>query len=227
MRVIIDQVTELTLGVYEGEVTPSEVRTLGPCNSVAGQKSILCFHSSYRFYDGRLSFKPKDVSILNIGKSNKALFVNLSNNNNAEFTEPGSTIEIIKLQEKDRLKKFKVGDKKFLISISHYLNEDLAELGKQLLLNIRREFPGDLVQGKARKWVNSPDNFFAITIQHKDRSYAVHVKGKREDFNTKTLDIRPDRSSYLRFKISDWSQLEEAISVILKSGHIHGYFYPK
>jgi hypothetical protein len=62
-----------------------------------------------------------------------------------------------------------------------------------------------------------PANFVAITIQNRDQSFAIHVKGSSNNFAAPTLDIRADRGSYCRFKLEHKRQLQDAINVILTS----------
>jgi hypothetical protein len=95
---------------------------------------------------------------------------------------------------------------------------DLAQAAEQLLSAVRQEFPGELCEGLARKWVNHPNNFFAVTIQPRDGSFAIHIKGHPNQFTASSLDIKVDRSSYSRFKLSNASQLSDAIRVVMISG---------
>jgi hypothetical protein len=67
------------------------------------------------------------------------------------------------------------------------------------------------------KWVNHRTNFVAITIQNRDQSFAILVKGSPDDFTAATLDIRPDRGSYCRFKLEHERQFQDALNVILVS----------
>jgi hypothetical protein len=66
---------------------------------------------------------------------------------------------------------------------------------------------------------NHPGNLVALTIQNRDQSFAVHVKGEPKDFSAPSLDIKPDRGSYSRFKLKHESQSEDTIRVVLASAH--------
>jgi hypothetical protein len=88
-------------------------------------------------------------------------------------------------------------------------------MAKAILAELRSRYPGHLVEGLVRKWVNHPGNFVALTIQNRDQSFAVHVKGEPEEFDAPTLDMKPDRGSYSRFKLQHPNQLADALRVIL------------
>jgi hypothetical protein len=90
-------------------------------------------------------------------------------------------------------------------------------MAKRIMAAVRKQYSGKLREGKARKWVNYPDNFLAMTIQTRDGSFAIHVKGRPEDFDAPTLELKPDRPGYSRFKLQRPDQLEDTIKVILES----------
>jgi hypothetical protein len=92
-------------------------------------------------------------------------------------------------------------------------------MAQRLISEIRAHYPGDLHEGLARKWVNHPGNFVALTIQNRDQSFAIHVKGEPTQFSAPTLDIKRDRGSYSRFKLKGLNQMEDALRVILASAH--------
>jgi hypothetical protein len=97
-------------------------------------------------------------------------------------------------------------------------------IAERLLAEVRGRYPGNLNEGLARKWVNHPGNFLAITIQNRDQSFAVHVKGAPEQFNAPSFEIKPDRPSYSRFKLKYQRQFDDALRVILRSAQMsEGY----
>src|SRR5262249_17041729 len=109
------------------------------------------------------------------------------------------------------------GDTAFLAECERHLNPELVALAKKLLSEVRSRYPGELHEGQARKWVNDRGNFFALTIQNRDQSFAVHVKGEPSRFNSSTLDIKADRNSYSRFKLKGRTRFDEALRVVLAS----------
>ena len=111
----------------------------------------------------------------------------------------------------------KKGDNAFLDACTLHLDVKLVELITRILSEIRARYPGYLREGLARKWVNHPGNYMAITIQNRDRSFAIHVKGSPKQFNARSIDIKADRGSYCRFKLRHDSQFDDALKVILAS----------
>jgi hypothetical protein len=116
------------------------------------------------------------------------------------------------------------GDRAFLDHCEQHLNHELTGMGRKLLAAVRDRYRGELHEGLARKWVNHPGNFFALTIQPRDQSFAVHVKGEPHQFAAPTLDIRPDRGSYSRFKLKSPRGFDHALRVVLTSARMNqGY----
>ena len=98
------------------------------------------------------------------------------------------------------------------------MSDSLVSLIKDLLDGVRQRYPGELWEGQARKWVNSPDNFVAITIQPRDRSFAIYARGKSDHYGAlSSIDVRRDRPGYVQFKFHKASQLEDALKVVLRS----------
>lgn len=109
-------------------------------------------------------------------------------------------------------------DAEFIASCrSHEMPDDLVEGMERLLKRVRTEFAGALREGLNRKWVNYPENFVAITIQHRDRSFAVNVKGRPDQFLKGSLVLKDDRPGYSRFKLERAGDVKEATEVVLRS----------
>jgi hypothetical protein len=154
--------------------------------------------------------------VLNIGASDDVLFLDLGGSNSADTTTNGSG-EAQNNRQTPIVGALGKGDGAFLASCDLHLDRRLVDFAKGLLSEIRVRYPGELREGLARKWVNHPGNFFALTIQNRDQSFAVHVKGEPKKFSAPALDIKPDRGSYSRFKLKHQSQFADALRVILYS----------
>jgi hypothetical protein len=149
--------------------------------------------------------------VLNVGTSDNAIVIDLGGNGIHESAQdPYGELSVIPGGL--------VGDAAFLQECSELLPRDLVPIIEKLLSEVRRDFPGELREGLARKWVNHPLNFMALRIQNRDQSFAVYVKGQPEDFLAPTLRIKPDwGKTYSRFKLTKEDQLSDAIKVILQS----------
>lgn len=107
-------------------------------------------------------------------------------------------------------------DEAFLTACASLVGPELRKLGELLLAGFRSDFAGSLVEGKSRKWTNTPLNFLAITIQNRNRSFAISIREVPEAKGS-TLGPKPDRPGYLRFKVETEADLPEAVRLIRAS----------
>ena len=210
LRITIEDAEILSPHVWGVRLTGADVRRLGEPKARGGQRSIVsvtdaCFVQETRL----LSFSPEHATVLNIGLTDDALIIDVGNDASAEIA-PALTKHAAPTAEP-----FGSGDAAFLAECRRLLGANLVKMGTELLQELRKRYPGKMIEGFARKWVNHPANFVALTVQNRDQSFAVHVKGRPNDFAAPTLDIRPDRGSYCRFKLQQEGQ--DAIKIILAS----------
>ena len=203
-------------GIWSAELTPAEMRRFGDGRSSFGAMSVLgVTKSDYDQETRTLFLDPDAASVLNIGTSNEALIIDLG------IREPNQThhAKRLKIGGENAVKSEPTGrgDDAFLAECQRHLNDSLVGMAQKMLLVVRERYPGNLREGLARKWVNHPGNFFAFTIQNRDQSFAVHVKGTPENFSAPFLEIKRDRGSYSRFKLKHENQLDDTIRVILAS----------
>ena len=215
IRMFVEQVTPLSGGVWSAPLTPSEVQMFARAKSAGmGQVSVLgVLEPEFDDVAGTLSIDSRQTYVLNVGKSDRTLIVDLGATPTTSAKE--STIGMMS-QPGDNSPDGR-GDNMFIASCRHHLEPHLVSMAERLLSEIRSQYPGELHEGKARKWVNHPENFLAITIQNRDQSFAIYVKGKPDTFSAPTLDIKPDRPGYSRFKLKEERQLDDAVSAILAS----------
>ncbi len=211
----VEQVTPLSGGVWSAPLTPSEVQMFARAKGAGmGQVSVLgVLEPEFDDVAGTLSIDSRQAYVLNIGKSDRTLIVDLGAAPSTTAKEP--TIGM--MSQPDDNSSYGRGDSMFIASCRHHLKPHLVLMAERLLSEVRSRYPGELHEGLARKWVNHPENFVAITIQNRDQSFAIHVKGEPNEFSAPTLEVKPDRGSYSRFKLKEEAQLEDAISVILAS----------
>jgi hypothetical protein len=218
LRISIGDVTRRDEGIWATTLSGAEVRRLGEPKSQLGSISIIAVDdASYAPGDASLSFDPSVVSVLNIGTSNDALIIAVGLESEAVRQPMEPTPRRTTPPPPTSYTKFKSGDSEFLRECERMLIPELASWAKVLLMAVREHHPGEMREGKARKWVNHPQNFIALTIQNRDQSFAVHVKGIPDEFDAPTLNIKRDRGSYSRFKLEHANQLKDTIRVILQS----------
>jgi hypothetical protein len=205
IMLVIGDVHEVDRGIWTAQLAPSEVLRLNDAKPMRTLRRSIVAVSGVEF-DGssnRLFVDPSKASVLNVGTTDQAVIIDVG---------PEDHSGTVRLSEPN------LGDEEFLRSCQRLLGEELCGMAKQLLAELRQKHQGHLHEGQARKWVNGPRNFVAITIQPRDRSLAVHVKGNPDEFVAPSLDIRPDRPSYSRFKLERHDQLSDAIQVVLSAG---------
>ncbi len=107
------------------------------------------------------------------------------------------------------------GDRTFLGE----LTEETKELGEQFLSEARKLIPGELNRTPSGKFVETPDNFWTVKIQPRDKSLRFTVRGKLKDFQmSRSFQLSNDRGIYYStFKINRIEQVEEALGVILRA----------
>jgi hypothetical protein len=190
--------------VWAAALTPAEIARLGTPAASVGERSVIGVTRPHFEPDRRvLSFDPGAARILNKGAQSTAIIVDLGEA--AQADAPG-------LPDYDDA--FRRGDDAFIDECRAHLPRMLAEGIVQIIADLRRQYPGHFQEGLARKWTNQPGSFVALTIQPRDRSLAIHVKGAPADFSAPSLDIRRGTDGYCRFKVDDVAQLADAGRVV-------------
>jgi hypothetical protein len=199
-------------GVWIASILPRELRSLGRSSSAVGMRSVIGVISA-EWVDGKLFFRPEDAVVLNAGLSEAALIVALESANGAmtdsqthQTPEPDLVIQ---------------GDDGFRAVANALLPADMASVANDLISEIRTSFPGNLVAGRGRKWVNSPANFVAITIQNRDESLAISVRGEPDRHANTPLDLKRDRPGYSRFKVSNRADIGRAMLIIRHAARLY------
>ena len=191
----IKKVKYISEGIWKANLDPSEVRQLmGNCENTYGDKSIILLTGPFTFKNGgKLEFEPLHARPLNIGNTTQ-------------------TIIISSMNQYDR---YEPGDEKFLRNLKD-LPQNMKLIGEKLLIEIRKHFRGDLkYHQKSRKYVESPDNFWTVKPQPRDKSFRITVRGVPEKFDIpQSIELKPDMAGYSTFKISKIEQIDAAIHII-------------
>lgn len=69
IQVSLSDVKELGLGVWEGELSPSDVRRLGETNKNIGSVSIVALSGKPRSDQNRIQFDAQTATVLNVGST--------------------------------------------------------------------------------------------------------------------------------------------------------------
>jgi hypothetical protein len=158
--------------------------------------------------------EPMQTTVFNVGDTDELFVVDLGESKDqASLGSPTINSPVISHLSN--------GDALFLAACRRErLPEHLIDAAGRILSTIRSRYQGQMNEGLARKWVNYPDNFLALVIQPRDESFAVHVWGRPSRFHATTLEIKPDRSRYSRFKLANSGQLDDALRVIMESARL-------
>ena len=208
IEVTVAGVDELRNGIWETKLSPREVRSLGPCSSAVGDVTVLLLKASA--FDKpmqALRFSPDAATVLNVGATDRAVVIagtNVAQNDISRRTSV-SVASAIQLG---------VGDRQFISALGE-LPDDTRKAGEAILLQVRQHFPGDLRAVSPRRFQETPDNFWFITVQPRDESLSITVRGLPNRFNVHRLKLIEDRKPYSRFKVKGMSDTAEATEVIL------------
>ncbi|RME60326.1 hypothetical protein D6779_02395 [Candidatus Parcubacteria bacterium] len=208
LSVSIPEAQRLDERVWKARLSPAEAKIFGSGANTYGSISIVLLTEQPDFNEEQssLSFDPASVQILNLGMTDQAVFIAASEEQQQVNMQGSHHAE-----ERDTTR----GDAKFLSE----LPPQLQTLGRKLLSDIRKYFPGELkYYPRSRKFVETPDNFWTVRIQPRDKSLRITVRGRPETFmKPKNLELKPDMATYSSFKISSPEQLSEAIEILLQA----------
>jgi len=204
MRVTVDGAKRTLDGVWRAKLSPRETGVFGPCDSRHGDWSVIAVAGPVHLEEGVLSFDPSAARLLNVGATEKAIIL-ASVSESAEAPPPLAPAATPR-----------GGDARFLEN----LPSELRSLGEGLLSAVRSHFAGQLkFHPKSRKYVETPDNFWTVTIQPRVRALQITIRGETESFaKPRSIELKPDMGSYSAFKMRREEQLSEALAIIREAG---------
>jgi hypothetical protein len=214
LRISVENVTKIDEGIWLAQLNPSEVRILGECSANYGDPSVLLLlePAEYNESSQKVIFNPKAVQLLNIGNSNKAIILDGLPDQIGKAAENGL---VGPSREETRPEPVNEGDSKFITE----LPPDLKDLGEMLLAEVRKHFRGELkYHARSRKYVETPDNFWTVIIQPRDKSLRITVRGIPQSFaGYPDVSLKDDMSGYSAFKVTRKDQINSAVSIIKKA----------
>lgn len=215
MRVIIDEVSPGASGIWTANIDPQRLMKLAdPIHQGGSISVVFVARPSYDAGAHSLLFDLDSAVLLNLGKTSEVVFIDSRDKDveqSPQRTEPPT-------------RKESAGDRRFLDELKR-LPESQQKLGEQLLAEVRKESPGELVfHQKSGEFAESPDNFWVMRIQPRAQSLQIVVYGNpREHVSTNTIKLKSDdMSNYSSFVIDGEYQISEAVEVILKAKRLKG-----
>jgi hypothetical protein len=206
MRVTIEKVSSGAEGVWTSHIDPqSLLRLANPVRQGGHINIVLVSRPSYDNRDHSLQFDLDSAILLNLGNTSETIIID-----SREGDVSLSTHDV-----QPNVQKQPAGDSRFFKELKQ-LPESLREVGEQLLKEVRKEFPGELVfHPKSGKFVESPDNFWVVRIQPRAQSFRIIVYGKPNEHSLKdTIELKRDMASYSSFVIDSKHQIHEAVELI-------------
>jgi hypothetical protein len=207
MRVIIEQVSAGAGGIWTASIDPQRLmRLASPVRQGGGLSVLFVTRPFFDEVTHSLQFDLDSAVLLNLGNTFEAVLID---SRDKDIQQPAPELYKREISE---------GDLSFLEELKR-LPDSLQAIGKQLLTEVRNVYPGKLVfSQRSGKFIESPDNFWVIRIQPRDKSFRVIVYGSPLEHGSKeTIELKDDMASYSNFKIDSQQQLTEAVDVILQS----------
>ena len=193
-------IKELSEDVWEAKLEPSEVSLFGKPLTESGPISVIQVTGDIRSeeHDTALRFDPRHAHVLNRGQSDRAIVIA-----NGLVGSPERSTDISSS-----------GDQRFLADAA--ADPKLRRIAGRLLAGVRSTSPGSLSYTPSR-YVETPDNFWAVKPQHRAHSLAITVRGEPSRFLPSSLRIVADRNGYSRFTIGSDAQVDDAIAAIMRA----------
>lgn len=204
MDVVIETLKELSDNVWEARLEPSEAALFGKPLTESGPITVIQVIGNITpgEHDTTLRFDPRHAHVLNRSQSDRAIVIG---NGQRPGHQPSADVSSPDPGP---------GDQRFLAELAD--DPDLCGIASRLLAGVRSTSPGSLIHTPAR-YVESPDNFWAVKPQRRVGSLAITVRGEPDRFVPSSLRIVPDRNGYSRFTINSESQVDEAVAVIRRA----------
>jgi hypothetical protein len=212
MKMMFENVTENGSGVWLAPVPSHQISFVGVPKVTMGLRSILLVENpEFNDVKATVCVDMGSVTILNQGTSSEALIIdartNQINRNIAVFSKEKEIFDL----------DYGPGDQEFLADARLHLVGDIKSAAEKLLHSVRSHFPGDLKEGLRHKFVNTPDNFWTVTIQTRNQELFITVRGKPSKFLPSQLNPKDDRPGYTSFKVRRLSDVQEAFNIIQAS----------
>lgn len=210
IEVTVGEVVRVGEGLWETRLSPREVRGLGACGTAVGAVSVVLLREfSFDGEQKAVSFSPNATTLLNVGNGNRVILIAAG----SDAAPLGSATTLATGLVHATLGS---GDSQFLRALKE-LPDGTRQAGEAILIQVRNHFPGDLRAVGARRFQETPDNFWFVTVQPRDQSLSITVRGLPDRFAGSKLKIVEDRRPYSRFKVRAMTEVPEAVAVIRRA----------
>ena len=213
LRMIIDHASQVMDGIYCFAMPPHQVRRLGePLNTQGCRTVLLISEAKFDPSSKELQVVMANVTVLNLGTTTDTFAVSTEANNFAS-----NSSKMIEAPKKVHGVAYGPGDKDFLALVEKSMIGPAKTAAFDILKAVRNTEPGDLKRGQRLNFTNTPDNFWYVIVQPRVQSLSITVRGPKEQFEAKSLELKTDRPGYTRFSLCRPEQVEEAFCIIQQS----------
>jgi hypothetical protein len=190
----------LARNVWMASVQPADLLKLGgSAPRPEGRTSVIYVGEMEPSSPGDVSFNPRNARLLSIGTGSDLVIV---------FRGEGAPSSV-------------ASSDTGLSAELRLLPVEMAEPAQALIAAVAERFPGRLEPSESGRYVYRPDNFWTLKVQPRDKSLAVTLYGRADQFgDTGEVALLADRGSYSRFKIERVSQFPDAVRTILAAGEL-------
>ena len=205
VEISVQNVEKLTDGVWRTELQPAEAMMFGHLNR-HGNTTVVFLKEKPDYRHNALKFSKSDAMLVNLGSGKNCLLV-------LDTKEYGGN-GIKEDQFVEGETNYGVGDENFLNNLAKV--PTIESIGKKLLSRIRKRYSGSLRYYEASgRYVETPDNFWTIKIQPRDKSLSMTVRGLPRFFDfVKKMELKKERAGYSRFKFTDENQVDEIMMML-------------
>ena len=206
MIVSFEEMRRVATGLWVGPMAAEDVRILpGAPLQGEGRHVVLVRSPAYDEQQHSLRAKLSDIRVLLAGSMGDAVIIEegIEGSQTAALTAQGApqpvVISLAAYTPRESASgtdtaQFSSGDSAFIRCLET-LGSDLARLGRVLLERVRQSHKGDLRQtDNPRKFIEGPDNYWAVEVQTRLRSLKVIVRARdQERFRGAGLDVKSER----------------------------------
>jgi hypothetical protein len=198
---MIEGAKRLSDGIWLAPLLAKDAQKLGHPKNSKGGCSVILLKKAHSMSEDEISFEPNDATLLNIGEHDFSIFIEPSACVSQVGNEPISGT-------------IKSGYQSVIQLCNRRLPKGFLERVVAMLNSLSEDSQDDLVADKTNRWISRPDNYFTIKVQPQKRDLVVTIRGKPEEYTSRSIKLSPDQNGYSRFWIRDSGDIVEAMKLI-------------
>lgn len=213
----VSPATKVAENVWQADLEPHVVRSMGAVRSDEGALSVVAVLERVRCVESNgIQFNPGAVRVLAVGSTPTTLFIQSVAESSSEAERLDTRGSATGESQHGR------GDEADFLRALRDAPQSVGDLGQVFIAEVRRHFQGRLERSESGRFIETPDNFWTVKIQPRDRSLAITVRGRPGQLPSPSgLELKPDRPTYSRFKIEREDQIPAAIEVLRAAPRRH------